>query len=360
MGLTSWFPRYRKLPLPPNYERWLIPLLLLVIIFQVGEMESGEIKFSFYRTSLLIIYYSVWWAFTPLVYGLMEHYDQQIKSIGFLTTSVVQVLIILVVHLLISNLLLSLTEAFIFRQSGNHFAQLGGIWPALLFNRLVTLIIIILLLKVIDNFQQLQQTRLTLVNTENQLQQTQLERLQSQLNPHFLFNSLHTITSLIGYDDPKAREMTVHLSDMLRLNLEKEQHPFQTLEEEVQYIKAYITIQQERFQDWVTATVQIDTTVLDKQVPSLILQPLVENAFIHGIDGLTEKGYLSIRISQEKDLVVIRIDNSVNPSFQSAISTGLGLKNVEKRLSLLYEEKALMTINRKADSFSVTLKLPVA
>ncbi len=358
MDVYTWLPRYRKLPIPSSSAWWLIPLLLVVITFQVSEIESGKITYSLYRTSLLSIYYGVWLALAPLVYGLIILFDQRPKSAGSIFWLLIVSITLLATHLLVSNVLLSFTEEVFFGRRPRYFVQLQGIWPALVFNRLVTMVVIIFLLKVIDNFRQLQNTRLLLSNAENQLQQSQLERLQSQLNPHFLFNSLHTITSLIGFDDSKARELTVHLSDMLRTNLEKEQQAFQTFEEEINYVQSYMAIQQERFHDWVDITVSVTDQLLNKSIPSLLLQPLIENAFVHGIDGLTEKGNLSLVIKVKDEFAVIILENSVNSSYQSKPSTGLGLDNVRKRLDLIYEGKAALDLRKEATKFCVELKIP--
>lgn len=359
MKLSDWLPRYRPLPIPTKYIWWVLPSMLLIITFQVSEIEAGKIYFSMYRTSLLTIYYGTWWLLIPFIYGYFFLFESDWRKIPHILGSICLVFIFLILHLLLSNFLLSIMQVYLFDRPESHLSQLQGIWPALLFNRLLTLTVIVFLLKVIDNFKQLQSTRLKLSEAESRLRQSELEQLRAQLNPHFLFNSLHTITSIIGYDDQQARSLTMHLGEMLRTNLEKEQRPFQTLREEMDFIESYLTIQQERFKDWVDINIRTDPQIMNARIPGLLLQPLIENAFIHGVEGFTEKGSLAIEVGSSDDMLNILIKNTVNPFYQSKPSTGIGIANVRHRLDLLYEGKACFDVRHEQDYFIVTLQIPI-
>lgn len=211
------------------------------------------------------------------------------------------------------------------------------------------------------------------------LKEMELKSLQSQINPHFLFNTLNTVSKMAYIEGAEKTSDLLHsISALLRYNLGGWNKPV-TLKEEVTVVKEYFFIQQTRFGDRVQFTTSIDEACLAQPVPSLILQPLVENAFIHGIESYESDARLTLSIFPQADYVYVQVaDNGVgideetqrqllNKSVDRVTranldrhSTGIGFKNVLKRLELYYGQEDLVTIESSPHrGTTITLRLPV-
>ena len=143
---------------------------------------------------------------------------------------------------------------------------------------------------------------MTAAQLQTQLAEAQLEALQRQLHPHFLFNTLNTISALMHRDVHAADEMLVQLSDLLRLTLDRIGTQQVPLKDEVDFLKKYLEIEQTRFGDRLIVNIDVDPEVLDAPVPNLILQPLVENALRHGIGPRIGVGKIDVTASQADGL----------------------------------------------------------
>jgi LytS/YehU family sensor histidine kinase len=174
-----------------------------------------------------------------------------------------------------------------------------------------------------------------------QLAQARLETLRMQINPHFLFNTLHAISSLVERDPKGVRRIIARLSSLLRYTLEDSSRQEVPLREELQFLDGYLEIQQIRFQDYLEIEQNIDQDVLDALVPNLILQPLVENAIKHGVAPTMGPGRITIearRVDEWLELIVSDNGPGLPPDGLSE-DKGLGLKNVETRLEGLYGDQ---------------------
>ena len=191
-----------------------------------------------------------------------------------------------------------------------------------------------------------------------------LSALRSQLNPHFLFNTLNSVIALVGYDPAKAEQALVSLSSMLRYALGSRQDVDEaevTFAEELGFTEAYLALEKLRLGDRLRIERLIDPATLALELPSLTLQPLVENAIKHSIARRPEGGTLAIRArSHRGDLQIEVWDDGDGVSQQQlAESTGLGLKTVRRRVELYYEDLATMTITSAPGSgMTVSLRLP--
>jgi len=184
---------------------------------------------------------------------------------------------------------------------------------------------------------------LTNEQLRGQLATAQLQSLKMQLNPHFLFNTLHAVVSLmIKNDIRKATRMITTLSDLLRAVLVNQKADFIPLQEELKLTQHYLAIQQIRFQDRLKVEYEIHPATELCSVPQLILQPLVENSFTHGISELTNNAIIRITSKIERTRLVIEvIDNGVgNKQRKVSSGTGLGIKNTMLRLQQAYGENA--------------------
>jgi hypothetical protein len=174
---------------------------------------------------------------------------------------------------------------------------------------------------------------------EAQLVQARLQALQMQLNPHFLFNTLNCVSSLMRSDADGADEMLERLSSLLRITLAKGQAQRIPLQEEMEVVQLYVSIQQLRFGDRVRHSIQVAPEAWDALVPTMILQPIVENAYVHGISKSLGEGTISINASIERDTLCISIRNAgcVPGSLDDAPKRqGVGIANVKARLELHY------------------------
>jgi len=175
---------------------------------------------------------------------------------------------------------------------------------------------------------------------ETQLSQAELENLKSQLHPHFLFNSLHTIGVLMREDVDAAGHLLVILGDLLRMALERRDNEI-TLESELEFVSKYLEIEQTRFHDRLKVFVDVPPDLLEVYVPSLALQPLVENAIKHGISVDSTAGRLELAAKRRNGRVCLRVrDDGPGPAPGSRLRFGVGLNNVQSRLKQLYGDES--------------------
>jgi two-component system sensor histidine kinase AlgZ len=182
--------------------------------------------------------------------------------------------------------------------------------------------------------------------------------LQARMNPHFLFNALNTVAALIRTDPAAAERATEDLSDVLRLTLERTADRMSTLDDEITYVRAYLAVEQQRFGDRLRVEWDIPPDAAVAPVPTILLQPLVENAIRYGagarVDGVT----IRISAASEPGAVRLRVDDT-GPGFGPAWREGNGLGNLRQRLVSLYGDRAAVEVDRTAPGGHVRVKIPV-
>jgi len=188
--------------------------------------------------------------------------------------------------------------------------------------------------------------------------EAQLEALKFQINPHFLFNSLHSIAALATLDGVRAREMCVKLSEFLRSSLGLENRERIPLEEELALARSYLEVERVRFGERLRVTEQIEPDCRGCAVPALLLQPLVENAVKHGIAGLVEGGEIRIQARWHAGEVIITIENSFDPEAAAPGRLGMGLKHVRRRLAVRYGDQGEMEAGPADGVYRVRVRLP--
>jgi hypothetical protein len=192
---------------------------------------------------------------------------------------------------------------------------------------------------------------------ELSLIQARLEVLRGQLQPHFLFNALNTISSLMYKDVPAADRVLNRLADFLRLALETAKAQEVRLDTELEYTDRYLDIERVRFMDRLTVERQIDPDVRGALVPTLILQPLVENALRHGVGTRAGGGTMWIRANRRGEALAVEVEDEGWPPQE--IREGVGLSNARARLATLYGDRQRLWIDRGASGgFRVSLELP--
>ncbi len=201
--------------------------------------------------------------------------------------------------------------------------------------------------------KRLNETRLSLL-----VRESELNLLRSQMNPHFLFNSLNSISSLTISNPDKAREMIIKLSDFLRYALKYDQQDKTTFAEELKNIELYMDIEKIRFGEKLVFEKNIGEACLHASLPNMILQPLVENAIKHGVYESTDNVFVNLSCKGSGNFIEISLSNNFDPEHKSLKGTGVGLKNVENRLRLIYNREALLEIKKDVNMFKVILRIP--
>jgi two-component system, LytTR family, sensor kinase len=193
---------------------------------------------------------------------------------------------------------------------------------------------------------------------ESLVKETELKMLRSQINPHFLFNSLNSISSLTITDPEKARDMVVKLSEFMRYALSRKDEQPVTLQNELENLRLYLDIEQVRFGEKLTTEEKIDSNCLDFKIPVMLLQPLFENAVKHGVYESTE----CVRIVTQAKIVEGYLEITISNNYDSTPSlkrgTGTGLLNVSRRLELFFGKKASIKTSKENNIYTVTLYMP--
>ncbi|HLN56440.1 MAG TPA: histidine kinase, partial [Bacteroidales bacterium] len=193
---------------------------------------------------------------------------------------------------------------------------------------------------------------------ESVVKETELKMLRSQINPHFLFNSLNSISYLTLTDPEKARDMVVKLSEFMRYSLSRKDEQPVTLRSELENLRLYLDIEKIRFGDKLSIEEVIQDECLDFRIPVMLLQPLYENAVKHGVYESTETVKITTRARIIEGYFEFIVSNNFNPSPSIKKGTGTGLSNVARRMELFYGNQASMKSTRENGVFSVTLYMP--
>jgi two-component system LytT family sensor kinase len=220
------------------------------------------------------------------------------------------------------------------------------------------------LLRGIGYYQLYRETAYAAVQLETQFANAQLRALRMQLNPHFLFNTMNSISSLMQTDIAAADKMLEQLSSLLRITLERGDVQLIPLSDEMEFIEMYLAMQDRRFTGRVRQEVSVEPDLYDALVPAMILQPVIENAYNHGLSKLDRDGLIAIDVHRDNATLVISVINSglgLHP--ESANGTGrrgVGLVNIKDRLRLHYGNSQVFTIEELANGkVRVALTLPL-
>lgn len=190
------------------------------------------------------------------------------------------------------------------------------------------------------------------------VKEAELNALKSQINPHFLFNSLNSISSLTISDPEKAQEMVIKLSDFLRYSLTHDKDEKTSLKKEFENIDRYLAIEKVRFGHRLNFTWKVPEYCINFEIPNMILQPLIENSIKHGVYHSTEEVLIELSCKKENGFVKIQIANDYDPEATKKVGHGIGLSNIRKRLQLIYQRQDLLETIADKMIFKAILKLP--
>jgi signal transduction histidine kinase len=219
---------------------------------------------------------------------------------------------------------------------------------------------IVLIAHAVSYYQQFRERELRTAQLETQLAQAHLQALKNQLQPHFLFNTLHSISALVLTDPHAADRMIVRLSDLLRMSLEDSGTQETTLAHEVEFALGYLEIEKVRFENRLQVVLEIAPETLDAQVPHLVLQPLVENAVRHGIAKRTSDGVVRIASRKQDQNLFLQVkDNGPGLDESERQRNGLGLAATRERLQTLYgKDQAVDMRNVREGGLEVIVQIP--
>ena len=188
--------------------------------------------------------------------------------------------------------------------------------------------------------------------------EAQLQLLKAQVHPHFLFNTMNNIYSYTQNTSPIASKLVVGLSDLLRYILYTGNQPMVSLDKELKMLQDYITLEKVRYDERLDVQLEFPKNAENYFIAPLLLLPLVENCFKHGLSHMIEQPWISLRISIENNHMVMKLVNGKAGDYEAAAtSSGIGLTNVRKRLELLYPQKHQLKITDEEDVFIVDLKI---
>jgi LytS/YehU family sensor histidine kinase len=213
----------------------------------------------------------------------------------------------------------------------------------------------------IGYYRESQLRALKAAHLETRLVEARLKTLEAELHPHFLFNTLHAISTLIHSNPDAADRMISRLSDLLRITFSRSGAARVPLQEEIEFLQKYLDIEQTRFQDRLAVAYDVDPETLDAEVPRLILQPLVENAIKHGVSKRVGPGSIRIASGRDADVLWLEVrDNGagMSGSARSTVNGGVGLSNTRARLECLYGEAQSLEFSEAAEGLTVRMRLP--
>ena len=206
-------------------------------------------------------------------------------------------------------------------------------------------------------YDEAQNTQRKLIELNALAREAELKALRSQINPHFLFNSLNSISALTSTDPKSARRMTELLAEFFRKSLDAGKKKFVTLKEELELVSHYLDIERIRFGQRLTVDMQIAEDCLNKTVPPLILQPVIENAVKHGIAHLIDGGTITVKARCGSKSLTVTVENPCDPGRPKGTGNRLGLENIRNRLHTIYGSKSNVVVKEDSTIFTVDIQI---
>lgn len=212
---------------------------------------------------------------------------------------------------------------------------------------------------IIIYYQNIQDKSSREIELQNLITQAEIRSLKFQINPHFIFNSLNSMSALTSIDPEKAREMILKLADFLRYTLSTNDKQKTKLKDELKNIRLYLDIEKIRFEDKFDFVESINSECCEIYVPNMILQPLFENAIKHAVYESFEKIILKMDCRKENNILKISLANNYEKGTTSSKGAGVGLENIRKRLELIYNAQNLLEVKKDEGIFKVNLYIPI-
>jgi len=210
----------------------------------------------------------------------------------------------------------------------------------------------------IINFRELKDKISRESQLTNLLKEAELNLLRSQIRPHFLFNSLNSISALTMTNPEKAQEMVIKLSELMRYSLNLPDTMVSSLEKELYHVELYLDIEKVRFGDRLVFNKNVPLEALDWTIPVMMLQPLLENSVKYGVYESAETTAIKLDVHIEGEVLEVKVGNSYDPEATGKKGTGTGLKNIRARLLNIYGTSSLLKFEQSENYFEVTIRIP--
>jgi two-component system, LytTR family, sensor kinase len=342
---------------------WTLVALVFSAISYAAAIGEGNRNSSFVdalRLNLVLFY--LWGAFSLIIFRLSRRFRIEFGRRTFrnLVINLIAIDVFAAVHQVLHLAILWLIAP----RMRLRFASVMDLYRVYFgFGFYIDLIIaslIVIAAHAIFYYQDLRTSELEQSSLKTQLAQAQLRALKMQLHPHFLFNTLHSISSLILEDPPKANSMIARLGDFLRLTLENSDQQLVTVKEEIEFLRTYLEIEQVRFGDRLTVTFDMEPNTLAAAVPHLILQPVVENAIQHAVAPRSTPSHINIAARRIDNSLRLEVkDDGPGVSVASVDRQGVGLNNVRARLDQIYGRDFRFELTNGMDGgLTVVIELP--
>ena len=355
-------------------KRWVLthPAVFIALFTLLGELfalqEWLNIHRSGYRIGPAIVFeswgaqYFLWGVISWILWRLFRPFIQKASTLQILTvvfpvglvTCMIEEMIWVVFfpRIPIDHTPMPYWERMAFNYKADFAESMAIFWSAFIFFR------------GFGYYQQLREKETVAAQLEAQLAHAQIAALRMQLNPHFLFNTMNSISSLMRSDIDAADHMLEQMSSLLRMTLERRDVQLIPLHDEIEFIETYLAMQDRRYAGRVVRKLWVDPELHDALVPAMILQPIVENAYAHGLSKLDRGGELTIEVSRDDEIVRATVTNSglgiAAWSDGIAAGHGVGLTNVRNRLHLHYGKDCSFSIEELDPSHvQVSISFPL-
>ena len=358
----------RSQPLIMHPAVFLAGFLLVGLLFAMQQWVGMHVWYRRFHISIFLIasgwalQYLLWgilcwilwfWLGTTLQRASWKYLLLRILPLSILMAVLVEAALVAAVpQLPISTHPMTFWERLDFDLTDEFLGNMAIFWAAFL------------VFRAIGYYEESRQKERALSQLAVELTRAQMHALRMQINPHFLFNTMNSISSLMQTDIGAADDMLEKLSSMLRISLERGSKQMISLGEEIEFIEMYLALQDRRYAGRVRQEISVEPQLYDALVPSMLLQPLVENAYVHGLSRVLEDGAIEIRASRENDHLVITVRNTgvglAASSSQRAAGTGVGLSNIRNRLHLHFKQDHSLALREIATNLvQVDVSMPL-
>lgn len=356
MIFESWFNRKtQNVWLKCNAQYFIVGLIIgtfLIILFKLFNNESSELN---WRNIFMVYVVSV---IITLCITNVSILSSRIIKIKF-STPIVNVLLNYLLVLIGTIIGTEVSYLFVMWVYGTPFSEFDQL-ANLKFNLTIGFVagtIIYLYQLQRDNYHlKIQDKEVQLLKLNELKTQADLKTLQARINPHFLYNALNSITSLIHEAPDKAEEMTIKLSRLFRYSINNQESNWATVKEELEIVNTYLDIERVRFENRISFLSEADESVLNERIPRFLLQPLVENALKHGLNNMSSGGILRLTVNGVGEHININVYDNGTP-FPSDMLVGYGLQSTFDKLNLLYSDSWKLNYVNSPEK-KISLELP--
>jgi two-component system, LytTR family, sensor kinase len=322
-----------------------IHVFILQYIYPIST-ETALLDSIVFNTIFALFGIPVWYVVAYTKPGKFSVINQVINHVTSLT-------IIMIIWIMAGN---GVLRGFISTEESSLYIEASLTWRII--SGLFFYSIMVLIYYIIIYYNDLQERVSREAKLNEIVKQAELDNLRSQINPHFLFNSLNSISSLTITSPEKAQEMIIKLSDFLRYSISQSNENISTLKMELDNIRRYLDIEQVRFGSKIIQEYNISDDCLAKEVPAMLLQPLYENAVKHAVYESTEPIRILTTCRMQNNDLVLTITNNFDPDARSRKGSGIGLKNIKERLSLIYGGAAIFKTKTDGLIFTAEIFIP--